>query len=519
MAIYIYILVPLAAPFSETTCIKVKEWLRDHIYEWRDFNVLPAATYLGFQMGPAAGVAQWDKPLAKYSSRSKGVALTRAPPCVSAYNYNIKAVPVLGYKAQLMLIPDRIGKMERPAALHVLHFATNAMDNDTLFTLDAFGGPHVKSVRAGGLAALARTARKTLPSWRQKAELIRGSSGDHSSLGSTVSGRYWDEFWDSPPIAITLEAAANHFTASAVAPRALPPQAFVMRHRAVIERASRAAERTLLINPKLPIQKIYYDEFAKALHGTVQTRMFERRLRGAFAASVGPVPVIEWTPAAALLRAAPPHAAVVALRTWTNSWSTTARYHDDKMQHCCLGCSPGLDSLDHYLVCEPLWRITSTATSTSCPDDVLARLCITAPSRDNLLNLVVACGTYHTLKMQYLQEVRHARAANEWEDHIILAKAIATNLACGWSNLKSTPKPSATESRISEFLSLVDGLKTNIATSSAQVGLRKASSQTLGIPCRRTPAPTTASLNARRCRLASIIPAASCTFSSLRTSF
>ena len=44
MAIYIYILVPLAAPFSETTCIKVKEWLRDHIYKWRDFNVLPAAT-------------------------------------------------------------------------------------------------------------------------------------------------------------------------------------------------------------------------------------------------------------------------------------------------------------------------------------------------------------------------------------------------------------------------------------------------------------------------------------------
>jgi hypothetical protein len=130
-------------------------------------------------------------------------------------------------------------------------------------------------------------------------------------------------------------------------------------------------------------------------------------------------------------------AAVTVIRTWANSWTTSARYHDDKLEHCCFGCVQEADSLEHYLACWPLWRTTSTATSIPYASDVLGRLCIATPCRENLFNLVVASGTYHTLKMQYLLKVREAKAMNEWEDFNDLALAIASNLAREWSNLNS----------------------------------------------------------------------------------
>ena len=188
-------------------------------------------------MGPAAGATQWDKALVKYASRAKATALMQAPPTVSVYNYNTKAVPVLGYEPQLTLIPDKVGQIERSLATHVMHFATNSSDDQTVFTLNAFGGPSVKSARALSLAALARTARKTLPMWEQKAQLLRESCGEHSALASSANGRCWGALWDSPPIAITLEAAGRHFQEAAMVSLGLTHKCFVVRHRAAIEGA------------------------------------------------------------------------------------------------------------------------------------------------------------------------------------------------------------------------------------------------------------------------------------------
>ena len=110
---------------------------------------------------------------------------------------------------------------------------------------------------------------------------------------SRVDGKSWDVFWDSPPMAITLEAAARHFTQEAVDLLGLPPTSFLARHRDEIERASKIAHERLTLTPSLPVQKTYYEELRKGLYGRIQTTLFERRLSEAFAPVCSPVPVID----------------------------------------------------------------------------------------------------------------------------------------------------------------------------------------------------------------------------------
>ena len=114
----------------------------------------------------------------------------------------------------------------------------------------------------------------------------------------------------------------------------------------------------------------------------------------------------------------------------------------------------------------PLWRITSTATSIPYASDVFGRLCIATPCRENLLNLVVASGTYHTLKMQYLLKVREAQTMNEWEGFNDLALAIASNLAREWSNLNSAAGGATARSNRDVFASATVTANGNSATAS-----------------------------------------------------
>jgi hypothetical protein len=207
------------------------------------------------------------------------------------------------------------------------------------------------------------------------------------------------------------------------------------RHRATIEHASRNAEHRLAAEPKLPVQKVFYEEFAKALHGARQSQVYERRLREAFASLANPMPVIDWTLAARRLKAVPSHAAIVVVKTWANSWATSDRYHDGKLEFCCFGCFPERDRLEHYVACESLWGIVSAVTRIACPAGALERMCIENPTRINIMNLLVAHGTYHTMKLEYLDQVRAAQALSNKDPLLELATEIAKVLALKWSNL------------------------------------------------------------------------------------
>ena len=145
----------------------IKQWLLQNLRHWADFQIVPFGTYLGFRVGPLAGGGQWTKALGKFATRAKSIAASRASPVANAFNYNSRALPLLGYKAQLTFLPQETHKIERAAAQQVLHLATNALDEQSLFALHMIGAPEIKNLKAFALAALARTAKNTmLAMWR-----------------------------------------------------------------------------------------------------------------------------------------------------------------------------------------------------------------------------------------------------------------------------------------------------------------------------------------------------------------
>ncbi len=83
----------------------LKQWLAVFLPEWSEFQLVSVGKYLGFFLGPDAGKAQWVAPLDKFWSRVKAVQASRASISITAYTYNSRIVPVLGYVAQLLPLP------------------------------------------------------------------------------------------------------------------------------------------------------------------------------------------------------------------------------------------------------------------------------------------------------------------------------------------------------------------------------------------------------------------------------
>ena len=64
------------------------EWVRDHIPDWGNFLVKPAAKLLGFFIGPRMGEFMWDEPLAKFSRRIGAMKQSGASISIDSFFYN-----------------------------------------------------------------------------------------------------------------------------------------------------------------------------------------------------------------------------------------------------------------------------------------------------------------------------------------------------------------------------------------------------------------------------------------------
>ena len=142
----------------------------------------------------------------------------------------------------------------------------------------------------------------------------------------------------------------------------LPSKHFIPKNLEAIQRAHRRAQNEMAAHPTRAIQKTYYNHYFKALYQTKPAELFERRFREVFASLLDPLPVIDWQPAYHMLGKLTTHEALILVKTWTNSWTTSERYHDDKMNACLFGCVPeGSDAFGHYLRCPRLWKIIASS--------------------------------------------------------------------------------------------------------------------------------------------------------------
>lgn len=72
---------------------------------WASFPIVPQGEYLGFMLGPSAGITMWSKPFAKPRARADELDGSSMPLAVGIASWNSLAISCVSYWAQLQLPP------------------------------------------------------------------------------------------------------------------------------------------------------------------------------------------------------------------------------------------------------------------------------------------------------------------------------------------------------------------------------------------------------------------------------
>ena len=260
------VVVPAGKVLTDELGTDIKRWLERNLPSWQDFNIRPVGKYLGFMVGPSSAASQWAAACSKYRTCTVALARTGAPASVALYNYNVRAVPVLGYLQQLLLPPLILAALERPPAAHTLHLATNSFDERSLFAIAYISRVRVMSLTAQSLAALCRASVKTLPMWRDALQQLEEANADNVSGCDIAARRPGSHLWDSPAIASTLAWAAEGLLETRTPQLGLPKKHYIIKNPTRLREAHKIARRQPKKNPKEDVQKAFYDQFHLALY-------------------------------------------------------------------------------------------------------------------------------------------------------------------------------------------------------------------------------------------------------------
>jgi len=387
------VIVPLC-DFEEDKVRDIKKWLTTHIGSWAKFSIQPATKLLGFYVGPKAGEFNWAEPLAKFKARVQCIRHSRASININTYSYNIQALPVTAYQAQLLHLPKEYALLERVAMHTVLRMHINAMRHGDFFQLPLLGGPKLRSLTAACAATLFRTSCKTVTSWRQWVSQLDVAAKEFLPIGQYLQGRRSHHIWDTQPIAITLQDA---FLGYPCDDRWAPATSQLLCELTMDNNGVAPLPGDTFLCEKT-IQKLIYCKFMK-MHFASDIRMTIRtRLIDLFAPfTLDFENSIDLDACFTLLRKMPAGKAVTVLKTWTNSWATSHRSHDPVILPCLLGCKAKTDSLIHYLQCPHLYALMKFFNQ-STDDNPLIRFGLVSPSIDNFCLICCTFAGYHGIR-------------------------------------------------------------------------------------------------------------------------
>jgi len=334
---------------SEKVVHVIRSWLLRTLPNWRNFHICGSASYVGLVIGPTAGANQWRSCLEKYISGCKAIGASGVAVSVAAHSYNTRVAPLLAYKSQLVPLDESATKTEIYGLQKVLHVATNALSHNAFFNLSAVGGPALKSIRVQAKAAMIRAAAVTLPQWPEWIQQLRVSAERHLSVDLFCAGKLSGKHWDSTCLAWNLQNAWSGFPQDA---QWAGPGELCVR---LLEDKAHARPTPGHPNYK-GIQKDLYKILVAVTYPDGMVSFVVTKI-SKLSPTASPN---EWQVSEALrvLRSLRKHDAMCVLKTWTNSWSTSKRYHEDPIFPCLLGCSAGgIDDLEHYYQCPVLRAI------------------------------------------------------------------------------------------------------------------------------------------------------------------
>ena len=149
------IIIPL---FPQPDLHTIRNRLTALIPNWAAVQYEYSARYLGFILGPDSGDKSWTDPLNKFLQRAQAWSDRDLGLHCTSTSYNIFAIPVLTYLAQLLQPPQHALDAERTATLTIAPGPTNWITTTDLIWLHHLTG-HPRSLASLSLTCQAAQAR------------------------------------------------------------------------------------------------------------------------------------------------------------------------------------------------------------------------------------------------------------------------------------------------------------------------------------------------------------------------
>ena len=197
-------------PFSRKLTMHLQEclcsWLVVRIPQWARFNVSSSALYLGVHVGPTANMNNWLEQIQKYMSRVLVIAQSGLYVAASAVLYNVFAVSVLQYAAQMLPLPMNWKVFEKAALHRLFHAPRNLFGPFPFVEIERWVGVKFASIECTHLAS---QTRFFLSYQVQIQDMVRqlNIAARGQPISVEIQQQYAPAFWSSPSIVHTLEAS------------------------------------------------------------------------------------------------------------------------------------------------------------------------------------------------------------------------------------------------------------------------------------------------------------------------
>ena len=141
------------------------------------------------------------------------------------------------------------------------------------------------------------------------------------------------------------------------------------------------------------VQKWAYPEFLRLLYPDDLAIVLQRRLQKILGSKFNPDSL---APALLIVKSLKPHVAVQVIKTWSNAWATTHRFHEARRLPCLFGCSDALDSLNHYAFCPYISSVTERCNHSHKPSCMLG---LADPSVIGMKGVAAMFYAYHSVSL------------------------------------------------------------------------------------------------------------------------
>jgi len=394
------VVVLTARACSDHNCQVIREWLTGNCPAWKDMTICPSAKYLGFYLGPAAAPLQWKKAIAKFRDRVNHIHSFQLPAELAVSQFRIKAVPILGYIAQLVRPPGNITKIGLNAVTKTLRMAGQSLSYNAAHNLSFMHGPKFPDLKLYLKSCLMRSSAVTLTGFQALQRDLMDTAIARLPFALHRNKFCIPDGWDSPAFCSTLcEALAQTPSVTLSLPqgsRASDSQHFGNSSRSQNHRAKSLSVQASIYKSLCAHSDTGVSAWVSLLNKRAE--LFDPNHQGFSAEDVQNL--------ASTLGQLPSGSRMMVTKTWVNSWATSRRMHEPVL-HPCFYCGMELgDDLTHYLQCDDFWCLLISSAKLNSPSLLslppLDRAGLVNTTRDNCILIVGAFLVYHSIKLQYL---------------------------------------------------------------------------------------------------------------------